>query len=107
MGGPDRAVTRTPGSSAEETTIAYAPVRRFVAAWTAARRSPWNAASTSCAKTSVSVSLAKRWPAAASAAFRSAKFSKMPLCTTTMRPEQSRWGCALPSVGRPCVAQRV
>ena len=31
----------------------------------------------------------------------------MPLCTTTMRPLQSRCGCAFSSVGRPCVAQRV
>ena len=31
----------------------------------------------------------------------------MPLCTTTMRPVQSRCGCAFSSVGRPCVAQRV
>ena len=31
----------------------------------------------------------------------------MPLCTTTMWPVQSRWGCAFSSVGRPCVAQRV
>ena len=45
-----------------------------------------NAASTSWAKTSVSVSLVKRWPAAASAALRSAKFSKMPLWTTTILP---------------------
>ena len=31
----------------------------------------------------------------------------MPLWTTTMRPVQSRWGCAFSSVGRPWVAQRV
>ena len=31
----------------------------------------------------------------------------MPLCTTTMRPWQSRCGCAFSSVGRPCVAHRV
>ena len=31
----------------------------------------------------------------------------MPLCTTTIRPVQSRCGCAFSSVGRPCVAQRV
>ena len=31
----------------------------------------------------------------------------MPLCTTTMRPVQSRCGWAFSSVGRPCVAQRV
>src|ERR1035437_4929097 len=31
----------------------------------------------------------------------------MPLCTTTILPVQSRWGCAFSSVGRPCVAQRV
>ena len=31
----------------------------------------------------------------------------MPLCTTTIRPVQSRWGWAFSSVGRPCVAQRV
>ncbi len=55
----------------------------------------------------MSVSLVKRWPAAASAALRSAKFSKMPLWTTTILPPQSVCGCALGSVGRPCVAQRV
>src|SRR6266850_337651 len=31
----------------------------------------------------------------------------MPLCTTTIRPLQSRWGWAFSSVGRPCVAHRV
>ena len=31
----------------------------------------------------------------------------IPLCTTTMRPVQSRCGWAFSSVGRPCVAQRV
>src|ERR1044071_1383768 len=31
----------------------------------------------------------------------------IPLWTTTMRPVQSRCGCAFSSVGRPCVAQRV
>ena len=31
----------------------------------------------------------------------------MPLWTTTIRPLQSRCGCAFSSVGRPCVAQRV
>ncbi len=66
-----------------------------------------NAASTSWAKTSVSVSLLNRCPAFASTALRSAKFSKMPLCTTTIWPVQSVWGCALVSVGRPWVAQRV
>ena len=77
------------------------------AARTAARRSPWKAASTSCAKTSVSVSLENVWPAFASAALRSAKFSKMPLWTTTILPVQSVCGWAFSSVGRPCVAQRV
>jgi hypothetical protein len=31
----------------------------------------------------------------------------MPLWTTTIRPVQSRCGCAFSSVGRPCVAHRV
>ena len=31
----------------------------------------------------------------------------MPLCTTTIRPVQSRCGWAFSSVGRPCVAHRV
>ena len=107
MGGPERAVTRTPGSALDETTTAYAPVSRFVAFCTARKRSPSKFASTSCANTSVSVSLENLWPAAASSAFRSEKFSKMPLCATTMRPPQSVCGWAFSSVGRPCVAQRV
>ena len=65
------------------------------------------AASISWAKTSVSVSLLNRWPAALRAALRSAKFSKIPLWTTTIWPVQSVCGWALISVGRPCVAQRV
>ena len=74
---------------------------------TAANRSPAKASSTSWANTSVSVSLVKRCPSAARAVFRSAKFSKMPLWTTTTSLLQSVCGCAFCSVGRPCVAQRV
>ena len=49
----------------------------------------------------------KRCPAVASAALRSAKFSKMPLWTTTILPLQSVCGWAFNSVGRPWVAHRV
>ena len=62
-------------------------------------------ASTSCAKTSVSVSLEKRCPAAASTALRSAKFSKMPLWMTTILPVavavRVRVDLRGPPVGRP------
>ena len=107
IGGPERAATSTPGSRLDAMRTAYAPVSFLTAARTAASRSPENAASISCAKTSVSVSLLKRCPAALSATLRSAKFSKIPLCTTTICPVQSVCGWALISVGRPCVAQRV
>ncbi len=107
MGGPERAATSTPGSRLDVTRTAYAPVSRRTAARTAARRSPSNAASTSCAKTSVSVSLLNLCPAFASSTLRSAKFSKIPLWTTTIFPEQSVWGWAFNSVGRPWVAHRV
>ncbi len=53
----------------------------------------------------MSVSLRKVRPSACKAAFSSAKFSMMPLWTTTTRP--ARWGWALRSVGAPWVAQRV
>lgn len=38
---------------------------------------------------------------------KTAKFSMMPLWTTAILPAASRCGCALRSVGRPWVAQRV
>jgi len=57
--------------------------------------------------TSVSVSLTKDTPSASRRCRRSSAFSMMPLCTTAMRSAASRWGCALMSLGSPCVAQRV
>ncbi len=59
------------------------------------------------ATTSVSVSLPNECPPSTSFFFRSAQFSRMPLCTTTMSPVQSTWGWALPELGAPWVAQRV
>jgi hypothetical protein len=60
---------------------------------------------TRCAMTSVSVSVANLAPLASSSRRSSAKFSMMPLCTTASRSVAC--GCALFSVGRPWVAQRV
>ena len=45
------------------------------------------------------------WPSVSSSPRSSAWFSMMPLCTTATRAVPC--GCALPSVGAPCVAQRV
>ena len=56
---------------------------------------------------SVSVSLASFTPAASNSARSAAKFSMIPLCTTAILTAASLCGCALRSVGRPCVAQRV
>jgi hypothetical protein len=62
---------------------------------------------TSCAITSVSVSLTHTNPSFFSSAFSSSEFSITPLCTTAMRPVVSTCGCALLSVFAPCVAHRV
>ena len=59
----------------------------------------------SCATTSVSVSLSKRRPSASSSSLSSWKFSMMPLCTIATRSVAMGW--ALRSLGLPCVAQRV
>ena len=55
--------------------------------------------------TSVSVSVENFAPLLSSSRRNSAKFSIMPLCTTASFSVAC--GCALFSVGRPCVAQRV
>jgi len=53
----------------------------------------------------VSVSLEKRTPRASISRRSVAWFSMMPLWTTATGPDVC--GCALRSVGRPCVAHRV
>ena len=57
------------------------------------------------ATASVSVSVRKTWPSPSSSRRNAWKFSMMPLWTTATRSVAI--GCALVSVGRPCVAQRV
>ena len=86
--------------------------RRRRAAAAASRRPPRSGACprrislvTSCATTSVSVSVSKRTPSASSSAFSSRKFSMMPLWTTASRSVACGW--ALVSFGLPWVAQRV
>ena len=80
---------------------------RCSAAWTAsAGVFPESSSSvTRKAATSESVSVAKRWPLAASSSRSARKFSMMPLWTTARRSLACGW--ALFSVGLPCVAQRV
>jgi hypothetical protein len=56
--------------------------------------------------TSVSVSVANSKPWILSSARSSAWFSMMPLCTTATLSREAI-GCALRSLGAPCVAQRV
>ena len=102
-----RAATMTPGSNVQVTARPYAPTSLRAAMRTASSRSPSYASSIRCAMTSVSVSLLNSCPRPASSSFSAAKFSMMPLWTTAKRPEQSVWGCALRSLGRPWVAQRV
>ena len=67
-------------------------------------RSP-SSSSTTKAAISESVSVANEWPFAASSSRSALKFSMMPLWTTASPREAC--GCALVSVGLPCVAQRV
>ena len=69
--------------------------------------SPVASAAIMCASASVSVSLTSVTPRLTSAARSGSAFSMMPLCTTAMRPAESVCGCALMSVGSPCVAHRV
>jgi len=57
--------------------------------------------------TSVSVSDENSWPRSSSVCRSAVAFSMIPLCTTAISPLQHMCGCALPSVGAPCVAQRV
>ena len=101
--------TSSPGWAADSTTSEYAPSRRATTDRTAAVRScsPSSAASIRCATTSVSVSETNPWPSFSSETRSSWWFSTMPLWITATRPEQSRCGWALSSVGGPCVAQRV
>jgi len=56
---------------------------------------------------SVSVSERSVYPLRCSSARSAAKFSTMPLCTTASEPSSEMCGCALASLGGPCVAQRV
>ena len=86
---------------------AKAPRRRCKAAAVASRggRPCSSSAVIKCAMTSVSVSVAKRWPAAVSSSRSGWKFSIIPLWTTATR--SVTWGCALLVVGAPWVAQRV
>ena len=59
-----------------------------------------------CAMTSVSVSELNSYPSRSSSARSSSWFSMMPLWTIAM-PSREMCGCALRSLGTPCVAQRV
>ena len=104
-----RAPTTTWGSRASTASSVKAPSRRRTMVRIASvtdlppstsRASRWPA-------TSVSVSDWKMTPSAASSLRRVAKFSMMPLWMIAMRPPAARCGCALTSVGAPCVAQRV
>ena len=102
--------TSVPGSSAEHTTREYAPSSSATVARTASARPAAPAAScssTRCATHSVSVSDTRVCPSFSSRARSERKFSTIPLWITATRPVQSRCGCALRSVGAPCVAQRV
>ena len=103
--------TSVPGSSTAQTTREYAPSNSATAARTAtaseASGRSRSFSSTRCATHSVSVSEASVCPAFSSRARNAWKFSMIPLWITATRPSQSRWGCALRSVGAPCVAQRV
>ena len=101
--------TITPGSSAEVTTSAYAPVSCLATARMASARPEWKATSSSIrwATTSVSVSEPNRCPSFSRRVLSGWKFSMIPLWMTAMRPEQSRWGWAFSSVGGPWVAHRV
>ena len=104
-----RAPTTTSGWAASQITSVKAPSSRRHTARTASDRSSVCSSSSCsrCATVSVSVSEISSWPAASSPARSAAKFSMMPLWTTAMRPVWSRCGCALRSLGAPCVAQRV
>ena len=87
--------------------IAYAPCSRVRQACAASRGdSPrLRLRSTICATVSLSVSVLNTWPSRSSSARSSTWFSMMPLCT--IETSAVPCGCALPSVGAPCVAQRV
>ena len=104
-----RAPTTTSGWAASQITSVNAPSScRHTARTASGRSSVCSSSSCSrCATVSVSVSEISSWPVASSLARRAAKFSMMPLWTTAMRPVWSRCGCALRSLGAPCVAQRV
>src|SRR6266545_4630518 len=104
-----RAATILPGSLAEMNASAAAPSRRGSTASAACSRDEPFASSSSrrWTTTSVSVSLVNACPRFTSGAFRSAKFSMIPLWITAVTPPQSTCGWAFCSVGRPCVAQRV
>ena len=71
------------------------------------RRRPSTSSSSSWAATSVSVSETSSCPASSSSVRSATKFSMIPLCTSATRPVPPGCGCALTSLGAPCVAQRV
>ena len=106
-GEPLRAPIRRLSSPANRKASAKAPRSRGSAFLTAsAGEAPRRISSvTRCAMTSVSVSLVNFAPFFSSSSRSSPKFSMMPLCTTASLSVAC--GCALFSVGRPCVAQRV
>src|SRR6478672_9466375 len=87
--------------------MAKAPVRRgstaATASWGEAPRSTSRA--TRWPTTSVSVSLSNLRPSPISSSRSGLKFSMIPLCTSATDPTMCGW--ALPTVGAPCVAQRV
>ena len=104
-----RAATISSGSSACTTARANEPSTSPSTARVASARPRPAAmrASIRWTRTSVSVSETKACPAATSSARSGAWFSMIPLWIRAIRPEQSRWGWALLSSGRPWVAHRV
>ena len=106
-GEPLRAPISRLSSPANRKASAKAPRSRGSAALTASTGDAprFISSVTRWAMTSVSVSVANLAPLASSSRRSSLKFSMMPLCTTASFSVAC--GCALFSVGRPCVAQRV
>mmetsp|Transcript_20443 Transcript_20443/g.63208 ORF Transcript_20443/g.63208 Transcript_20443/m.63208 type:complete len:231 (-) Transcript_20443:90-782(-) len=112
MGDPLQATTTSFGSRTDNTAMPHVPSQRFKARAVASRKLAVGSASTAkptnCAMTSVSVSVRNSMPCSCTNSRRSSIALLMtPLCTTQMRSEASKCGCAFSSVFPPCVAHRV
>src|SRR5690348_10899964 len=102
-----RAAISRSGSSRNRNAIANAPVSRGSTKATASSGEAPRSISraTRWPTTSVSVSLSNFRPSAINSSRSGLKFSMIPLCTRATGPTMC--GCAFPTVGAPCVAQRV